>query len=399
MIIDMLEVNEVDIKMLLKLIKNNEFLDIKKLQYKYPEINLYELAELLKAGFYDELPLPDFDGRNICYLKRMTESDLSAVRLLSCENAGESRYGYEAITDEIHSTMAIENISAPRDSVSNIVNGSNPSNKIEEQIYGLKNGFEYICKVDNDITEENLHTLYQLAIGDYLEGKNKLISGNYYRHDSVFLVSHKLEHTDLAHKKLSNYMGKLIKFINSDDKINDLVKAAIIHFYIGYIHPYFDGNGRIARLLHQWFLIRRGYSSTLFYSLSNHIERSCKAYYKAFTKTEENAELIEILDVTTFVRYFNDNVYAHLKKHTKKNRIFDKYNKELSDGNVTEKEKDLWNYIVTAYKSSEFSTTQLEKDFGNAAYATIRSFVLKFEKLGLLSGQRYSSKVKYKLKT
>lgn len=40
-------------------------------------------------------------------------------------------------------------------------------------------------------------------------------------------------------------------------------------------------------------------------------------------------------------------------------------------------------------------TAQLEKDFGNAAYATIRSFVLKFEKLGLLQSARYGNRVKY----
>ena len=41
------------------------------------------------------------------------------------------------------------------------------------------------------------------------------------------------------------------------------------------------------------------------------------------------------------------------------------------------------------------STKQLEKDFGNAAYATIRSFVLKFEKLGLLKSTQYGNRVKY----
>ena len=47
------------------------------------------------------------------------------------------------------------------------------------------------------------------------------------------------------------------------------------------------------------------------------------------------------------------------------------------------------------YGDAEFSTKQLEKDFGNAAYATIRSFALKFEKLGLLKSTRYGNRVKY----
>lgn len=45
--------------------------------------------------------------------------------------------------------------------------------------------------------------------------------------------------------------------------------------------------------------------------------------------------------------------------------------------------------------SGEFSTKQLKKDFGNAAYATIRSFALKFEDIGLLTSQKYGNRVKY----
>ena len=67
----------------------------------------------------------------------------------------------------------------------------------------------------------------------------------------------------------------------------------------------------------------------------------------------------------------------------------------LSHGQVTEKEKALWEFVLSAYDDAEFSTKQLEKDFGNAAYATIRSFVLKFEKLGLLKSTQYGNRVKY----
>ena len=55
----------------------------------------------------------------------------------------------------------------------------------------------------------------------------------------------------------------------------------------------------------------------------------------------------------------------------------------------------MWKFVLPAYGDAEFSTKQLEKDFGNAAYATIRSFVLKFEKLGPRQSARYGNRVKY----
>lgn len=71
------------------------------------------------------------------------------------------------------------------------------------------------------------------------------------------------------------------------------------------------------------------------------------------------------------------------------------YQAALSEGKITEKEKVLWGFVLSAYGNGEFSTKQLERDFGNAAYATIRAFVLKFQELGLLRAQKYGNRNKY----
>lgn len=81
-------------------------------------------------------------------------------------------------------------------------------------------------------------------------------------------------------------MDQMIRFANEEDNINDLLKAAMLHFYLGYLHPYFDGNGRMARLIHLWFLIQRGYEAALFVPFSSYIERSRKAYYNAYSLVE-----------------------------------------------------------------------------------------------------------------
>lgn len=79
-------------------------------------------------------------------------------------------------------------------------------------------------------------------------------------------------------------MKVLIEFINTDDGINDLVKAAIVHFYFAYVHPYFDGNGRTARLMHLWFLIQKGYQSVLFIPFSGLIEKAAKHIMMRFRR-------------------------------------------------------------------------------------------------------------------
>ena len=65
----------------------------------------------------------------------------------------------------------------------------------------------------------------------------------------------------------------------------------------------------MARLLHLWYLVQRGYSSALFVPLSGFIERSRKGYYDAYTLIEQNARISGVLDVTPFLVYIIENVY------------------------------------------------------------------------------------------
>ena len=146
--------------------------------------------------------------------------------------------------------MTIEQIDTSRDSVRRILTGYAPASETENRIYGMKKGVEFIADPNHRITEENLHQLYEMTVGDFLAEEDRLLPGNYYRHDSVYVVGDKVEHMGLPWKKLPEYMADLIAYANAEGSDNDLLKAALLHFYIAYLHPYFDGNGRMARLLH-----------------------------------------------------------------------------------------------------------------------------------------------------
>ena len=83
--------------------------------------------------------------------------------------------------------------------------------------------------------------------------------------------------------------------------MNDLLKAALIHFCLAYLHPWFDGNGRMARLIHLWYLVQQRYSSVLFVPLSGYVEKNRRGYYNAYTLAEQNAKISGGMDVTPFL--------------------------------------------------------------------------------------------------
>lgn len=386
-----------DAELFTNMLSDKGIIDLKKLGYKYPQADLKEFVALLGNGFYKTLPLNDFDGGNLVYLESVAQVRLSAARVLLTPQNSSQLYGMKAMEEEIISTFTIEQIDTSRDSVRKILSGYAPTTESENRIYGMKKGLEFIGDPQHKISEQTIHQLYELTIGAFLPEEDRLLPGHKYRHDSVTIVGDKVEHTGLPWQMLPKYMGNLVAFINQESAMNDLLKAALIHFYIAYLHPWFDGNGRMARLMHLWYLVQQRYSSALFIPLSGYVEKSRRGYYNAYTLAERNARISGVMDVTPFLVYFIENVYHKLVTALPAPSTTDTFQKALEQGNVTEKEQALWQFGLAAYGDSEFSTKQLEKDFGNAAYATIRGFVLKFEKLGLLRSARYGNRVKYQI--
>lgn len=383
-----------DIKIFTKMLKDKHFTNYQKMQYKYGE-DFNAFLQTLEELYYKTLLLLDFDDNNIVFIENHAAVNQNAVKLLLQSQDG--HYGIKAAEDEIVATSAIESIDFSRDSVRKILKGMAPKDEQENRILGIKHGLEFIADTSNKITEENIFKLYMMTVGDFLTGDDKLAEGNFYRHDTVYVVSDHVEHSGLDYKKVPEFMKSLIAFVNAEDDINDLIKAAIIHFYIAFVHPYFDGNGRMARLVHLWFLIQKGYQSALFIPFSSQIEKSRKAYYNAYTAIEKNKKYSGKIDVTPFILYFINNVYDKMNEGSTAVETLTVYDDAVKDGKVTEKETKLWKFVLSLYGTEEFSTKQLEKDFGDAAYATIRGFVLKFEDLGLLSSVKYGPRVKYKV--
>lgn len=386
-----------DASVFAKMLSDPGRLDLKKMGYKYGQQNLQDFLALRKQYFYQELPLHDFDGNPMVYLDNAVQIPLSAARVLLTPQQSARLYGTRAMEEEILSTFRIEQIDTSRESVRRILSGQAPGDDEEHRIYGMKQGLEFIADRSHTITEENLFRLYQMTIGDFLPEEDRLLPGHWYRYDGVTVIDGKTEHTGLPWQKLPAYMKELMAFAAEKAAQNDLIKAAILHFGLAYLHPYFDGNGRMARLLHLWYLVQQGYSSALFVPMSRFVEESCARYYKAYTRVEQNQQISGVLDVTPFLVYFAESVYYRLGEDQPQPRTLQAFEEALRQGKVTEKERALWQFVLTAYGSEEFSTKRLEKDFGDAAYATIRGFVLKFERLGLLTSVHYGNRVKYRI--
>lgn len=137
-------------------------------------------------------------------------------------------------------------------------------------------------------------------------------------------------HTPPAAAQLPERIGLLCTFANGAGKdepfIHPVVRAILVHFWLAYDHPFVDGNGRTARVLFYWSMLRQGYWLTEFISISRVIKKSRIQYDRAFiyTETDDNDATYFILNQLGVLSQAIDELAIYLKKKSKEVRELEK---------------------------------------------------------------------------
>jgi len=195
----------------------------------------------------------------------------------------------------------------------------------------------------------------------------------------------------IFHKELD----RLIAFVNKDedgeDFIHPVVKASVIHFWLAYLHPFVDGNGRTARALFYWYMLKKNYWVFQYLSISRVIKLTRTQYDNAFLKTE-----LDDNDLTYFILYqikaINqsiDSFISHYKKKIEDNRKIESISIKLKGFNT--RQISLINYL---YSHSDITVTiKWHQNKYQTAYQTARTDLIKLSESGFLSqvtdGRKY----------
>ena len=123
---------------------------------------------------------------------------------------------------------------------------------------------------------------------------------------------------------LKNEIEHFLKFANDsfgEYFLHPIIKAIMLHFWLGYLHPFTDGNGRLARLIFYWYLLKKNYWAFSYLPISTIIRQSPSQYAKAYIYSEQDD-----LDLTYFIDY-------NIRKIKLAMKDFERYMEKIANKN------------------------------------------------------------------
>lgn len=213
----------------------------------------------------------------------------------------------EAITSAIY-----EGANTTRAKAKQLINsGNRPASKDD---WMLLNNYEALNWIkehrDENLTSDIILTIHQIVTKNTLDESDINYCGRF-RDDTVYVNNAlgKRVHEGISHQKIQEVMTEAIKVVTDNPRyIHPLIKGILLHYFIAYIHPFFDGNGRTARTLFYFKLMKHDLPFIELLSISAHLKNTGNRYEKSFEIVKNND-----WDLTYFIDYCLESLLTAIR--------------------------------------------------------------------------------------
>ncbi|MCF3110781.1 Fic family protein [Niabella sp. CC-SYL272] len=217
--------------------------------------------------------------------------DLVAVM----DQKNDHRYLVSALLDEAMASAQLAGYTVTKKMVKELLlKKKTTANETEQVVVNIYRCLQKINEWEQEpFSEERLLELHQQLTKDTikLKGIGRYRTNNKY---DISGIEDAAATKVVDAKAIGDWMQWLEAFINEDRKpfyIHPVIKASIIAYLVTYIRPFKDGNGRMARLLLYWYLLRKGYWALQYTAVSNIIVKLRSQYQKSFLQAQANADI------------------------------------------------------------------------------------------------------------
>lgn len=301
------------------------------------------------------------------------------------------RYIVSSLIEEAINSSQLEGASTSRKIASNMLrSGRRPQNQDEQMILNNYMAMNFVREVkDEKLTPELVLNLHKIVTDQTLENADaagRLQTSDDERVGVYDVKSGRRLHTPPPASQLQNRLEELCEFANEEhvatNFLHPIVKAVILHFWIGFDHPFEDGNGRLARALFYWWVLKKNYWLFEFISISRKIKEAAAQYGYAYlySETDENDLTYFIVHQLKVITSSIADLEKYLHEKIEQVRALERQLKSARQFN--HRQLALLSHAIRGH--SDGYTFRSHQTSHNVAYATARADLLDLEERGLL---------------
>lgn len=315
------------------------------------------------------------------------------------DRATRDRYIVHSLIEEAITSSQLEGAATTRLVAKEMIRtGRDPRTPDERMIVNNYRALEWIRDhVSEPLTRDLVLELHSIVTAGALDKASG--SGRFRRADEVVRVVDVSDGTVLHEPPAANgleaRMRAMCDFANggtmADPFVHPVMRAILLHFWLAYDHPFVDGNGRTARALFYWSMLRQGYWLTEYVSISSVIKRARAQYDRAYlyTETDGNDATYFVLHQLKVLRLAIDELFEYLRTKAEQLRQLaaqlrlrdDLNHRQLALVEHAVRHPDA-RYTIEGHKTSH-----------RVVYQTARTDLLGLVALGLLSQAKRGKKL------
>lgn len=228
----------------------------------------------------------------------MAEKEFEAMRKVAETHFTLDKLDLNFVTDLVYNSLSFEKREITRDDVYNVF--SNNSVGIDEKIIKVtlnhRKAFMFLIdliKNEEELTESKLKDCHAILMDDF---------GGLYR--NVDISIHGSNHTPPSHLKVYTRMKQYFEVLSTQSG-DPIEKIAYSHLQLAKIHPFLDGNGRLARLVLNYYMIKAGLAPIIIPSVAKEKYFACLEDFKVKKEQQPFIDYLIHLEKETITKYFS----------------------------------------------------------------------------------------------
>ena len=367
----------------------------------------YGLA-MQRSALARELPLLDKDGQPFKYVlvdpipERLHEVDLGAGGKIAMPDQitnpdTKDQYYVGSLIEEAVTSSQLEGATTTRQVAKEMLRaGRRPRDRSEQMILNNFLTMKRIGELRREaMSKELIFELHRLVTDGTLDDLSA--AGRFRRASEQIVVGgddDEIYHVPPPAESLDERLESMCAFAKDGGEggfVHPAIRSIVLHFWLAYDHPFVDGNGRTARALFYWSMLRHGYWLFEFISISHMILKAPSQYYRAFLHTETDAN-----DLTYFILYHAEIIRRAIEEL---HRYIERKTEELKLVEAELKGVQFLNHRQRAFISHAlrhpnhaYSIESHRKSWG-VAYQTARTDLLDLSDRGLLHKRQVGNRL------